>query len=222
MPRLILLILLLTVVFSWEECKFIVVSIWRKIRRQKHSYIQNPEADSLATDLVLIATIPLNLAFLLLTSTNLPLKLLVLFAEFLFLGLLMKGLEEYNRRREFTRHYRGLDKLIAIGFSLIGLVSPSLRVATRAAHSSARAGKYLLILSLPLAAGVVLALAIRKLGPEEFLAQTDTLITVAVLGLVLNITIEILERIFRTHRYNLTLLSRVALGIMLIFLLAQV
>jgi hypothetical protein len=221
MPRLLLLILLLTVVFSWEECKFLVIRMWAKLTKQKSSYQKNLEADSLTADLVLVAVIPLNLAYLLLNSSNLPQKLLIVLMEFIFLGLLMKGLEEYSQRRHFTRNYQGADKLVAIVYSLLGLVSPSFRFVSSTVSSTARPGKYLLALALPLAAGVALAVAVRKLGPEQFLAQTDTLIAVAVLALVLNVTIEILEKMFRFYRYNLTVLTRVVLGILVIFLLSN-
>lgn len=219
MQRLTLLILLLTVVYSWEQFKYVIVVIWSKISKRNKNYPQNPETDILVSDLVLIATVPISLAYLIMGQSNLPVKLLVLLVEFIVVGLVLKGIQEYFWRRNFTRHYEGFDKVVALGFSLLGLVSPSLRVAQDVYRVSPRPGKYLRALILPLAAGLVLAIAVHKLGPEEFNSHLDELIAIAILGLVLNVTIDFLQKLFRSNRFHLDSLLRVVLGIVIIFVL---
>jgi hypothetical protein len=198
-----------------------LVVIAAKIKKQKITYPKNSETDILVSDLVVISTIPISLAYLILGTGSLPLKLLVVLAELLFAGLLIKGVEEYAWRREFTRHYQGADKIVAIVFSLVGLVSPSWNFVASATRSTSRLGKYLFTLALPLAAGLALTLVVRRLGMGEFMGRVDSLIAIATLGLVLNVTIEIMEHVFRTSRWHLSGLLRVALGIVIIFALSK-
>ncbi len=219
MTRLYLLILLLTVVYSWDELKSALVVIFR--RRNQNSN-QNFENDTLVADIVLIATVPFSLAYLILSLGSLGLKLLVVTAEILILGFIFKGLEIYRLRRRFTQSYEGTDKIIAIVFSLLGLVSPSWKFATRTIRASGHTSQYLFALGLPLLSGLALAIAVRKLGPEEFISRLDPLIAVATLGLVLNVTIEILEKIFRSHKFQMMSLMRIVLGIVIIFVLARI
>ena len=219
MQRLTLLILLLTVVYSWEECKYVLVAIWSKISKRNKFYQKNPQLDILVSDIVLIATIPLSLAYLILSDGSLPTKLLILLLEFLLLGLILKGIQEYTWRRRFTEHYEGFDRIVAVIFSLTGLVSPSFRFATNVARSGIRPGKYLMALVIPLASGLALALAVRFMGMDEFVSRLDQLIAIATLGLMLNITIEILEKLFRSQTFHLSSLVRVILGIVIIFAL---
>jgi undecaprenyl pyrophosphate phosphatase UppP len=221
MPRLILLILLLTVVYSWEELQYVVVAIWFKISKQNKIYPKNSELDILVSDIVVIATIPLSLAYLLIASGNLVTKLLVILVEFLLLSLALKGIEEYSKRRRFTRDYQGTDKIIAVIYSLTGLISPSMRYAGSASRTASRVGIYLWALAIPLISGLGLTITVHKLGMAEFVDRLDSLIAIAVLGLVLNITIEILEKIFKSNRLHMTSLMRVILGILIIFVLTR-
>ncbi len=217
MRQLVLLILLLTIVYSWEECKYVAKVLWSKIRKQKINYEKNLESDSLVSDIVLIATIPLSLGFLLLGGQTLVIKLLLILAEFFILGLFLKGIEEYNKRRYATRHYEGFDQFIAIGFSLLGFASPAFRYAGNITRSTSHVGKYLLTLAAPLAIGLALVIAIHNLGMEEFKAKIDLLIIIVILAMVLNITIGILERMFKFYRFNMTQLIRIMLGVVILF-----
>jgi hypothetical protein len=168
---------------------------------------------------VTIATIPLSLAYLILATDSLPRKLLIVLLEFLVLGLILKGIQEYSLRRKFTRDYQGRDKIVGIVFSLLGLVSPSWHFAHNAVRPVTKIGKYLTVLAFPLISGLALAIAMHTWGEEEFMARADQLIAIATLGLILNATIEILEHMFRSHRWHLTSLLRIVLGVVIIFLL---
>lgn len=229
MTRLVLLILLLTVVYSWEEFKYVLVVIWSKFSKQSIIYPprlgetgqKNSETDVLVSDIVLVATVPLNLSYLILGPGSLTLKLLAVLAEFLVLGLVLKGIEEYQWRRRFTSHYEGMDNVIATIFSLVGLVSPSWKFAARTVRTTGHTGKYLLVLALPLCSGIALSIVAHRLGPEEFQSRLDPLIAVATLGLVLNVTIEILEHMLKSNKLHLTSLMRVVLGIVIIFVLTR-
>ena len=222
MTRLVLLILLLTVVYSWEELKYVLVVIWSKLRNKKTIYEKFSETDDLVADIVLVATVPLSLAYLILNPGSLPLKLFIILAEFVGMSLLLKGLEEYRWRRRFTKDSVGTNKIIAIAFSLIGLVSPSWRFASNAARSTTRISRYLLTLAIPLTSGLGLAIAAHRLGSDEFQSRLDPLIAVATLGLVLNATIEILEHTFKSNNIRLLSFARIILGIALIFVLARI
>ncbi len=219
MTRLYLLILLLTVVYSWEEMKYVWVVIFRKLRNKNPNYQKNSELDALVMDIVLIATIPISLAYLILSEGSLPHKLIIVLSEILLLSLAIKGIETYKFRRRFTKDYTGSDKIVAIIFSLAGLVSPSWKLAVKTVSSTANLSKYLFALALPLISGLVLAVTIRKFGLEEMQSKLDQLIIIAVLALMLNITIEILETIFKSKNLRISVLMRVALGILIIAVL---
>jgi hypothetical protein len=221
MERLLLLILLLTVVYSWEESKYVLVAIWSKLIRRNKNYHKNPESDVLVSDIVMIATIPLSLGYLIMSDQNLPAKLLTVIAEFLFIGLLLKGIREFAWRRRMTRHYEGFYQLTSLVYSLAGLVSPAMGLASNLVQAGVRPGRYLLSLVMPLASGLGLAFAVRYIGMEEFISKSDQLIAIATLALILNVTIEILEKIFRSNRMHLSSLLRVALGIVIIFVLTS-
>ncbi len=225
MIKVLLLILLITVVYSWDECKYVAKVLWAKIWKsvrpdhpggQKINQHSDSETDILVSDIVLIATIPLTLAYLILGTQDLVWKLVFVLGEFLLIGLILRGLEEYKRRRKFTAHYQGSDKVIAMVFSLLGLVSPSMRFASGIVRSTTHVGKYLVALAIPLVLGLALTVASRKLGQAEFNSQIDVLIVVAILGLVLNITIEALEKMFRLYKFKLSSLFRILLGIAII------
>jgi hypothetical protein len=139
----------------------------------------------------------------------------------MFLGLILKGMDQYSIRRHFTRHYEGADKIIAVIYSLAGLVSPSWNLVSGATRSTGRLGKYLFAFALPLITGLALTIAVRKIGMDEFTARLDQLIAIAVLGLALNVTIEILEKTFKSNRLHISSLMRVALGIVIIFVLGR-
>jgi hypothetical protein len=219
MTRLILLILLITLVYSWDEFNQAILALWRKFRRHKHQNIQLTSSDALISDVVVIATLPLNLAYLLISSDNLVKKLFIILIEFLILILLLRGLEEFHKRENFTKKYSELNRFAALGFSILGLVSPTWRLASNTVDKTLNFGRYLSAYLIPLLIGIFLAWAVRTTGADQSPQLLNVLIEIAVFGLILNITIEILEKMFRLYRFHLSGLFRVLLGIVLIFLL---
>jgi undecaprenyl pyrophosphate phosphatase UppP len=209
MTRLSLLILLLTVVYSWEELKYVIGLFWSKLRKQKHNRQNNFANDALVADVVLIAMVPVTLAYLILAPGSLLEKLLRLLLQMIVAGLIFKAVEKFERRHKLGHQ----------SFSVASLISPTVHFAARGAGSTLRLGRYLFVFSLPLVSGVALSLAVHRFGMEEFVERLDLLIAIAVVGLTLNITIEILERIFRSHRFHLGMLMRIILGIALILIL---
>ena len=219
MSRLILFILLITVVYSWEEFKHVLLVLWSRLRNKHSTHQKNSASDSVVSDILIVATIPFTLAFLLLSEGSIIQKFLVIFGELIILGLALKGWEEYSRRRHFTRDYEGADIYIAHAFSLIGLVSPSWKFATKAAGKTSRTASYIFVLSLPLLFGLFLAWAAQTYGSDVLDQHLDLLIQIAVLGLVMSITIEVLEKMFKLYRLHMSGLLRILLGLVIIFAL---
>ena len=216
MQRLVLLTILLTVVYSWEEFRYVLHVLWRKIRKQKTFRPKNFETDSIVSDLVVVCVLPLNLAFILLAPGELMPKLLILAVELLIISLILKGVAEYHWRQRFTSHYTGGDKIVAIVYSLIGLVAPMGNFVYHATHTGAKIGKHMFTLIAPLLIGVGIVWAVHNLGEDQFQKQLDQLIMIAVLGLFLNATINILEHMFRVKVVGMSGLMRVLLGIIII------
>lgn len=210
MPRLILFILLLTVVFSWEEFKYVILALRRK----------NSDTDSIVSDLVLIAAIPINLVYLLSgTESSLLEKLAVICLELLVVGLFIKGVEEYAKRRYLTNNQQGFDLVVSYGFAILGLLSPTFKFAVNATNNRSRLASLFLTLTTPLVLGIGMVLVTRHIGSSGFEEKMQPLIIIAILGLVLNAVIELLEKMFKLYRLHLFSYFRVVLGIVIILIL---
>ncbi len=192
MQRLALLILLLTVVYSWEELKYAVVRALHKYRKSKFETNNNFAVDSLVGDLVLLGTLPLNLSYLIIGSDQLSKKLIIILGEVVIILLVTKLRAWY---------YHPV-------FNLVNLVSPIARFGSRVS-----------LLITPLLAGLILLFATHHFGPEQLQTKLDILIKIAILGLILNATIAALEKSFRLYRLHLSALMRILLGILIVFMI---
>ena len=211
MLRIILFVLLLTVVYSWDELRSLAGISFRRLGRK-------PSSDQIVADIVLLATIPLTLIYLIGSGQQLWLKLSVLFIEFVVIGLVLRGIEEFSRRKRFLANYE-FDALAGNLFAVAGLVSPTIKFASNIGRSS-HLGKYLLDLALPFAIGLALILVSVNLNPAEFADKMNLLIIIAVFGIMLNFVIDLLEKLLRHPQLRLSSFYRIVLGIVIIGTLA--
>lgn len=211
MSRIILLTLLFTLVFSWEDLKQVVRILFFALFRKKDKLkFVSSKADRMVSILVTIATLPISLSILVSSGGSAFTKLLIL-----AVGLLVVSVLSYFSAA-FFRAFRAaapLGGIVAGGFSLMaGSLAETAylprKVLTRLA----------LLLSLVFFAGLALKLSVRQENFSTVISERiDALITVLVGALIIRVTIDVLGRYLRLARFTkLFSYYRVVLGMVII------
>lgn len=223
MTKLILVSLLLTMVYSWEEFKralhLAFYSILRKKRPLKYFALH---VDRYISTIVLIAVVPMSLTYLLSAPGDIFQKLrdltivLLMFAVAAEIAAVL--LRYFRLRSIIGDDYNSMPAVLSLG----SLVSPKIAaISGTAGLPRSIAAKFALFLSLPPFVGLILK-KFTDAGelPPSSLPNIDALILVLVGALFLRVTIEFLERYFRIYRFkSLFSYFRIILGIALACLL---
>ena len=207
MTRILLLSMLLTMVYSWEEMKRAVrVLFYRLIIKKRPLFgpqgaIRIDEAVSTA---VVFAAIPLSLTYLLVSSN--PFRALGVLALVL-VGASAVAYASAVAMRRFNP--------LPAGFALAAIAMPAL--GNLAILPRKLLSRFSLYLALPPAVGLALRFAVNNYGaPAEFLPNLDILILVLVGALFAQIAAEFVGRHLRAfRRFKLFSYYRVALGVVL-------
>lgn len=218
MLRMIVISLLITVVYSWNEFRRSVwVLLYGLLRRKRPLKYYSLHTDKLVGTLVTLATIPIGLTYTLFGPGNLSTKLAWMGGGLLLVSLLASGSSLFVRRLRLLGAYEGIERIVPISFSLAGLLSPTFRLFTNLTALPRKVlVKTTFLLSLPAFAGFVLARWNRNLVPGELLPNMNLLLQVLVAALFARIIVEILEQYFHLYRLEkLFSYFRVVLGIML-------
>lgn len=219
MNRLILATLLITVVYSWEDLKQTLIRSARSILKRKHRpHVENNIDEVVGTALIL-ATLPSNLVLLLITPGSLMAKLLVVLTELLLIGLVVKIVEKILGQSRSAHQSPGI--WVAIQDIIVSLPSPSLRVASSIMSNKRLFGTYLKHLTIPILFGIGLKFLTDRLGLEAVQAHSDMLIGVAIGALMIAITIQLLEKFFRSNNLRLFSYFRIALGVLILAVLGN-
>lgn len=222
MTRIILLSILITVVYSWEEFKRTMrVLVYQIFRKRKPSGHYSFETDKLVSILVMLGSIPIGLTYFLASEEDIWAKLSILFAGFVVIALVAAGSAIFLRRIRLASSYEGVVKLVPLGFSLAGFLTPTFRVFGDAfVLPRSVLAKFAFWLSLPPAVGLILKYATDLTTPEILIPNIDALIKILMAVLFAQITAEFLGRYLRI--YNLRRLfsyARIVLGIILAVIL---
>ena len=214
MIRLIEATILITVVYSWEDLKRTLVWSMRSILRQKNKTYTSNNYDQIVGTALVLATLPANLVYLLLGEGALMIKLLVVLSELLLIGLLVEVVEVFIHLANAQPHQTGI--WVMISSVLIGAAQPTVRLAGQIISHKELFTSYLRHLIFPILFGIGLKFWVDHYGSDVVAAHSDTLVGIAVAGVVINVTIELLERFFRRHRIPLSAYFRIVLGLLLI------
>lgn len=231
MSRIVLLSLLLTLIYSWEECKrlirIFVKLVFRKLQGRPPLHLPQAKGplgqsvseargrgegvDQMVSVLVMLATIPIGLTYLLAGSGNIFQKLAILGGV-----LLLVSTAAVLSSALVTRHNMGVSRVLPFGVGIVNLFAPAIAVIAESAYLPRRVlAKFALFLSLPPLLGLVFHhLNYGSNIGRELLPNLDILTVVLVSSLFLRITVEFLERYFRFYRLEkLFSYYRVVLGI---------
>ncbi|MCL5436149.1 MAG: hypothetical protein M1275_03650 [Patescibacteria group bacterium] len=223
MLKLIFLSLLLTFVFSWEECKRTVrLLAYGLFRRRDPKKYYSERLDKFVGALILLFSIPLALLNYLTSTGDFLHKLWMLALQLLVLSLLAMGLEKFLYWTRASKYEAGAKKLVPLTFSVLGLLSPIFHpFAGLDGHTRKILAKFIFFLSLPALAGIALRYFGNIPAPSGvYLHNLDAGIALLVGSLVIRITVDFLEIYFRKLPLEkFFAYYRVALGIALVWLL---
>lgn len=206
MARAIAISLLVIVVYSWEEVKYILRKLVSSFFPSSIVFHKGRGVDHAVGTLVILATVPMGLIFLFSSLDGVIWKiaffagLLILFAGLAITSevLLQKG------------------RYVAPLSALSNFISPLAANVLESGHLPRKIlARFAFLMSLPIFAGLLVRL-LNRASPEEIVWRLNILTTVLVGSIVLRLTIELLEHYF--YLYNLDKLFsyyRVALGIAL-------
>ncbi|MBI4049638.1 MAG: hypothetical protein HY395_02365 [Candidatus Doudnabacteria bacterium] len=220
MQKLILLSILLTLVYSWEDLKRFLMLMIRHRSRNKH-YYHNPHLDQFVATILMFAMLPVSLTFFLASEAPLDRKLIWLAGELLLISCLTYGLGKFLSRLRLLNYATGAEKIAVVTYSLAGLVSPAVRWVDPWSIERKLIGKFTFWLSLPALFGLMLRYLVGW-SNHELLPHLDLLIQIVVGGLIINIAVEFLEKHFSSHRHAyLSTYFRILLGIAVGFVLIR-
>lgn len=214
MTRVVVISLLLTVIYSWEECKRAArVLFFGLLRRRAPGKYYAAHLDQWVSILIMFATIPLGLSLLLTNGGNVFTKMTYL------LGLLLAVSAVAAFSGALLRHIYFIGA--PLRFSSIAAPMIALFAETAVLPRKTLA-KFAVYLALPPLTGLTLRAAHGFAGtPSELLPNINLLIVVLVIALFLRVAIDFLETHFRLYCLKqLSAFVRVAAGIALVASLA--
>ena len=218
MIRILILSLLLTIVYSWEDFKRTLKILFLGLLKRDPGYYYVSRLDQMVGTLILIATIPMGLTYFLVSDRPLVPKLAILAITLLIISFLAAASGGIMRWTRIARKTEGSQKIIPITLAIGGLFSPLAAVFSGAGslHRSHLAKIALLLALPPLVGLVVKGLLTESRPPELLIPNYDALIVLLVGALIIRIVIEILERFFRLYSLErLFSYVRILLGIAL-------
>jgi undecaprenyl pyrophosphate phosphatase UppP len=215
MNRLVLATILITVVYSWDELKRSLLWSIKSILRQKYNPYTSPSYDHIVGMALILATIPANLVYLLLTDVPLTQKLLLLLVELILIGILASVVETLMNR---GKHHHS-NVIVLLTSLAMGIFNPLLHPFQSLASNRRIFAVYLKHLIFPIIFALTLKYLTDKFGNATVSNNLDRLIALAAIGLIISLTIDFLERYFRVHKLHLFAYFRILLGIVILSLL---
>jgi len=213
MTKGFLIIILLTVVYSWGQFQELLVNLRSKIFKRHKNKFDYQKIDEAVGMLLVFATFPFAMACWIFGQGGLNSKLLLIAVQLLIAGFLIFTLgliKNWEERRRNTNIYSAVfsttTSLVSMPFKTF--ILPQKKIV----------GQFATLMLAPVIVGLALKYASTKSGAgstEIF----DQLIGIAVAGLALLLAIQFLEHHFRLYRLHLAGLLRVLLGIVIIFAL---
>lgn len=221
MLRILLTSLLLTLIYSWDECKrmarMLALSI---ISRRQFSAPIKQQADSIVSLFIILAALPITLTWLLLTSSNLWSAMLAGLVAMLIIALVAAASGAMIKVQKEKTAVRGsVDKILLGSFLTLDSFMPtgiSLSILPRRSLAMVA-----FLLSLPAAIGLFIKYLHGVSAVElVFVPYLDSLNILLVISLGAIITADILRQYFRRYRLDrLSSYLRIILGIALITLI---
>jgi len=195
-----------------KEVAAILLAKIAKRHKRRHDYTR---IDALVGTILIVATLPIALANWIMGQGLAIRQLSLIIGQLLLTGLLLYLLE-YLARPKHTRHRH----VINLAGLVLSLVSRPVLALGSSAHDSRVVAKLAMTAALPLAMGIIIKLAANtpSIDLHNYL---DQLMEVAMLGVVLLISMEFLEKLFRTKSLHLSAYLRIVLGIVIIFMLTR-
>lgn len=214
--KFLIFAILLTVVYSLEE---IMDFFGGLLTQRRKTYYKQDEG--VGTTLLFFA-IPVGLIYFLNSPQSLTVKLAWLSAQMILVGILASGAKIFYRRLSYSQTYSGWEKVGLVGFAVMGLITPTVRLINHRARDLGEiTTKFAFWLSLPALAALLIAYFVPQQFGSDGLPNLDSLTIVMFGGLVILVTIEALERFLRANNFELATYFRIALGVVIIYLIAS-
>ncbi|MEK9180972.1 MAG: hypothetical protein AAB871_01940 [Patescibacteria group bacterium] len=224
MLKLLLISILLTIVYSWEEFKHALRTLAYGLLKKNPPRYYAAHIDQFVGTIVMVAAAPVGLIYFLGSQQTLASKLFWLFAGLLLVSFVSAGSAIFARRLKMTSNVSGAQKIIPLTYAVLGLFTPMFQFFTGIGEGQRRGlTKLTFYLSLPALIGLLFKYLLDySAPPAELLPNLDAGIVVLVGALFIRIVVELLETAFRLYRLE-TLFSyfRILLGIALAAILTM-
>ena len=221
MSKLVTLSILIAIVYSWEDLKRFLWMIIRSKARNKNT-TRSLHLDQFVATVLMFVSLPISLMYFLTSEIDLGHKLIFIAVELLLISILAWSLGIFLNRLRLLKFASGAEKIGVVAYSVMGLVSPGLRWVDPWNIERRLIAKFTLFLSIPALVGLALKQLVNWSPATEALPNLDFLIQIAVAGLMINVTVEFLERHMRRHRWvYLSAYLRIVLGIAIGFALIR-
>lgn len=208
MGKLILVSILLTAVYSWEELKrtlrVLLYAVLYKERPREYFATHLDEFVSLA---IVFAAVPVSLMVFLSNPGNFFAKLLYLALTLLGASLVAASASILMKRRSY----------VGLVLSLVSVVSPAMQAFENAVYLPRKTlAKFAALMSIPPITGLLMKGVVNPAADPSLLPNIDLLIYVLVGGLFIQITIGLLKDFLGSRRFRkVSVYYRVVLGIAL-------
>jgi len=177
--------------------------------------------DQVVGTLIMLATVPLGLTYLLATNGELLPRLFWIVIILFSISIIAAGAGAVVRWSRQVKYSEGAEKIIPTTFAVMALFSPIFRgVGGLSGIPRTYLAKFAFYLALPPLVGLLIKSANNQLVTSQSLIPNLDALTVLLVGaLTIRVIIEILEKAFRLYKLE-TFFSyfRVFLGISLIAL----
>lgn len=210
MARILAILFLTAVVYSWEEFKLFLRSlVFSVFRRPSNFEIDRQRArriDSSVATFVILASVPIGLFYLIINAESVWAKVLWIAITLVAVAVAAVVSEVLLRRAQYA------SPLVVI----IAWFSPMIAAVAETGNLPRKIlGKFALLLSLPFFFGLLVRY-LNQPTRSNLIAGFDFLTLVLIGSLLLRMTVEILEHYFKWYRLEkLFDYYRIVLGIVL-------
>jgi hypothetical protein len=219
MFNFLLFVLLLTLIFSWEET---VSILSRMLSKGREGRSRDFSKDRFVGIALIMITLPIALMYSLKGTESfskqlgmIALEMFLIFTIAIGSGKLMGRLRQYDK-------YEGIARLGVLGFTAHGTFSPAIdMVMGRPRDERVLLGRYAFYLSLAIIAGFFLSLYLPTTSTFSIdLSTRLNTLNVVLLGSVMVLIVsEFLKRHFNRHSFNFLSYFRILVGIGIILIM---
>lgn len=207
MHRTALAIILLALIYNWEEIKYVIKYGLATIFRKQYVYKKDFNEDENVRLLLAITLLPAGLIFIFISELPLTNKLSIILIQLIILSSLLIISRLFNKALN-QHHYSAGQKILLLTFLIAEKIS-------RPRGFYKTEGKFILGFCIGLLGLVLVGMALNSPAVSGTLPNHEFLIMIAVSLSFVYMTILVLEKIFKSIKLNIFSHFRIIAGLII-------